>query len=218
MVTRATSEVLTAEQAHAWILAFHDVIAANAGELSDLDRQSGDGDFGTNIASVLTTVAADLDPGATRAPAHFEVLARGFMNGGGTSGPLFGMWFLGFANAASPDGTLTTVQLAEAAEAGLVGVTRLGDAKPGDKTMVDAMNPAVLALRAAAKEQAAVSVALADAAHAARTGASVTASYSARRGRASYVGAAAQGVVDPGALAVALFFEAGSAHGHREHV
>lgn len=197
--------VLTAAQAHDWIVAFRDVVVANAAELSDLDRQSGDGDFGTNITTVLNAVGGRLDPGEDRVAGHFAVLASGFMNGGGTSGPLFAIWFQGFAEACSTGAS--AAQLADGAEAGLAGVSRLGGAKPGDKTMVDAMSPAAKALRVAADQLAVPEVALADAAQAARTGATVTASYSARRGRASYVGAAAQGVVDPGALAVALFFE-----------
>ena len=111
------------------------------------------------------------------------------------------MWFQGFASACTTDDSADTTNLAEGAEAGLAGVTRLGGARVGDKTMVDAMSPAAIALRAAADGQVEPGLALADAALAARTGASVTASYVARRGRASYVGAAAQGVVDPGALA-----------------
>jgi dihydroxyacetone kinase-like protein len=199
--------VVTAEGVRRWICGFRDVIVANEAELTDLDRQTGDGDFGTNITAVLNGVTGRLDAGETRAAGHFATLASGFMNGGGTSGPLFGIWFQGFASACARTNAVTARELADGAESGLAGVCRLGGAQPGDKTLVDAMNPAASALRVAADRFASPAVALVDAAQAARTGAIVTASYSARRGRASYVGAAAHGVLDPGALAVALFFE-----------
>ena len=98
-------------------------------------------------------------------------------------------------------------ELAAGAEAGLAGIQRLGGAQPGDKTMVDAMAPAAEALAAAAASARRSPRGLAAAAAAARAGARGDGAMLARRGRASYVGEASRGVMDPGALTVALFFE-----------
>jgi dihydroxyacetone kinase len=86
-------------------------------------------------------------------------------------------------------------------------VQRLGNAEPGDKTMVDAMAPAAAALADCAHRE--LGEAVAAAAAAAGEAAEGTAGLLARRGRASYVGEVARGVRDPGAVAVAIFFEAG---------
>jgi phosphoenolpyruvate---glycerone phosphotransferase subunit DhaL len=87
-------------------------------------------------------------------------------------------------------------------------VQSLGGAGVGDKTMVDAMSPAADSLAAAAARSRELRADLADAAMAARAGADATAELVARRGRASYVGEVSRGVPDPGAEAVAMFFEA----------
>jgi dihydroxyacetone kinase-like protein len=172
---------------------------AQRARLDDLDRQSGDGDFGANLAGAMDRIAAALEaePGDTPG-AVLGTVASAFMQIGGTSGPLFGMLFTRLARAAGSEPSIGPVELAAGAEAGLAGIQRLGGASPGDKTMIDALDPAVRALGDG----------LEAAARAARTGAEGTADMLARRGRASYVGEAARGVVDPGALTVALLFEA----------
>ena len=129
------------------------------------------------------------------------------MHTGGTSGPLFGMWFAQLARAAGGAEAIGLSELAAGVDAGLQGIQRLGGAKPGDKTMVDALAPASAALAEAAACCVGLASGLAAAATAARAGADATTDLVARRGRASYVGEAARGVCDPGALTVALFFE-----------
>jgi len=192
---------MNAEDARAWVRRFEERTRRHRDELTDLDRRCGDGDFGTNACAALARAVARLDDAAD----PFAVLSDAFLNTGGTSGPLFGVWFRGFAGAWS------TVELAAGAERGLASVRRFGGADVGDKTMVDAIAPAVAALRAAAEQDKGLADALRDAARAARSGALATAGLTARRGRASYVGAAGEGVMDPGALAVALFFESAGA-------
>jgi dihydroxyacetone kinase-like protein len=137
----------------------------------------------------------------------FLALSDGFLNTGGTSGPLFAMWFRGPADAAADSPVLTLDRFVTGSEAGLTAVQRLGKARVGDKTMVDGIAPALVALRSAAADGLDLAAAVGSAALAARSGALATAGQLARRGRASYVGAAAKGVVDAGALAVALFYE-----------
>lgn len=167
--------VLDGAFARRWIDGFRTTFATQADRLTDLDRQTGDGDFGANLTSALTRAQGfvDADDPQTYADVFFAV-SKGFLDTGGTSGPLFGMWFRDVAKAA--DGPGTTLTLAAGVAAGLATVQRLAGAQVGDCTMVDAIDPA--------------SRALADAAEA---------------------GTPTSGVLDPGAVAVALFFAVGSA-------
>ncbi len=188
---------------------FAGVFAEHREQLDDLDRQSGDGDFGTNLETPVGRLAQDLASSFDHGPgAAFGVVARAFMHTGGTSGPLFGMWFAQLALAAGGAEEIGLSELAAGVEGGLQGIQRLGGAKPGDKTMVDALAPASAALADAAAADVELAPGLTAAARAARQGADATTDLVARRGRASYVGEAARGVCDPGALTVALFFEA----------
>jgi dihydroxyacetone kinase-like protein len=203
-----TGRTLSAEHALAWTGRFIEAVRHGDEELTELDRRAGDGDFGTNMRFALRRAADLLDGGAPDSAAGvFTALSEGFLRTGGTSGPLFGMWFREFAKA-SVGREVTTAVLAGAAAAAVATVRRLGRAEVGHKTMVDAMVPAAEALRAAAHRDAEVAEALRRAAAAAREGAESTRDLVAVRGRASYVGEHARGVVDPGALTVALFFEA----------
>ncbi|GHF25259.1 hypothetical protein GCM10017786_69250 [Amycolatopsis deserti] len=191
----------------AWIERFAAVIDERGAELTELDRRAGDGDYGTNLRSALGKVRANLAAGDPRTPgAVFTAVSDAFLNTGGTSGPLFGMWFREFAKGLGDE--VTPRSLAAAAGAAEATVRRLGGAEVGHKTMVDAMVPAAQALAAAAERNADVETALKEAAAAAESGAHSTADLLAKRGRASYVGEHARGVTDPGALTVAWFFEA----------
>jgi phosphoenolpyruvate---glycerone phosphotransferase subunit DhaL len=204
----AGSTALDAAAARAWIDAFVAGLAAEREALGDLDRRSGDGDYGNNLKTALDKAAAGLAAADTSAPGSaFTAVSTAFLGTGGTSGPLYGMWFRAIAALAEERGALDLAALAESTAAGLASVQRLGQAEVGDKTMVDAMAPAVAALAAAAEAGEGLDVGLAAAARAAREGADGTAAMIARRGRASYVGEVARGVVDPGAATVALFFE-----------
>jgi dihydroxyacetone kinase-like protein len=185
---------------------FHDAQQA----LTDLDRQAGDGDFGTNIASALRKVGAELPTADATFASVFTATANGFLATGGTSGPLFGMWFRAISRSTAAEGTDTDL-LAQGVAAGLAKVQSLGGASVGDNTMIDALAPASQALLEASTGGLTVDKALATAAEAARAGAASTADLLAARGRASYVGDLALGVEDPGAVTVALFFEAGAA-------
>ena len=181
--------------------------------LGDLDRRAGDGDFGDNIRTAMKNLGRELDAGE---PADFRgwvtAMSRAWLGVGGTSGPLFGMFFRDLAKATGEDAEAvpTVTQLADALAAGQATIQKYGEAEVGDKTMVDALAPAVTALREALEKEddapAALSPeeALRDAESAAVAAAQETAQVTARRGRASYVGDAAQGVIDPGAAAMAL--------------
>lgn len=194
-----------------WVGGFAVSFREARADLDELDRQSGDGDFGSNLLSAIDRVESELEgaPGAA-ADAVFATVSKAFMHAGGTSGPLFGVWFREFARASTDAGGLDRDGLARAVSGGLAAVQGLGQAQPGDKTMVDAIAPAADALARAGGEARELADDLADAAAAARAGAEDTAGLIARRGRASYVGEVSRGVCDPGAVAVAMFFEAGS--------
>ncbi|GGX73236.1 DAK2 domain-containing protein [Streptomyces minutiscleroticus] len=164
--------------------------------LTALDQLSGDGDFGDNLREGLDGVEAGLDARPGEAP--FAVAAGVFLDEvGGTSGPLIGLLFqeVGRALAAHGDGR---EGWAAGVREGLAAIQRVGEAEPGDRTMVDALAPARDALDGGAG--------FADAARAALAGARATADIRARRGRASYVGERALGAPDPGATGVALLF------------
>jgi dihydroxyacetone kinase-like protein len=199
---------LDLDGAAAWIVSFQRRFDAEAAELGELDRRAGDGDFGANIRRALRRVERRLDEVPPATPgALFLGVAHGFLDTGGTSGPLFGLWFRGIGQASDAP-VLTLAALAGGVDAGTATVRRLGKARPGDKTMVDAMVPAVDALAAAVADGLDVTGGIRLAAQAARAGALSTEALRARRGRAAYVGDVARGVLDPGALTVALFFDA----------
>ncbi len=189
--------MIDAAAARKWAEAFMAAVEDQAAELNELDRRSGDGDFGSNIEAAVARARARLG-GADTVAAVFGALSGAFMDTGGTSGPLYGMWFRELARAADGDAVGLEALAAGAAE-GVATVQRLGRAEVGDKTMVDAMVPAARALAEGGD--------LREAARAAREGAVSTEAIAARRGRASYVGDVARGVLDPGAVTVALFFE-----------
>jgi phosphoenolpyruvate---glycerone phosphotransferase subunit DhaL len=197
--------VIDGDGARAWIGSFIAAFGEQRASLDDLDRRSGDGDFGSNLLPAIegALVGADaLGPGRA-----FTVLGRACMAAGGTSGPLFGVWFRELGRAGGDEPALDLGALAGGVAAGLEAVRKLGGARVGDKTMVDAMAPAATALADACERGERLGSALDAAAAAAREGAVATAALTARRGRASYVGEASRGVEDPGAVAVALFFE-----------
>lgn len=194
-----TGRELTGEAALAWWQRFAAAFEREREALAELDRTAGDGDFGTNLRSALRRVDQRLAGGPTGSAGEvFARVSEGFLDTGGTSGPLYGMWFRALAKALAEERGL-----AAGVADGVATVRRLGGAAPGDSTMVDAMAPAAQALTGGAD--------LAAAAVAAREGAESTRELRARRGRSSYTGDVSRGVLDPGAVTVALFFEAGAA-------
>jgi dihydroxyacetone kinase-like protein len=179
--------------------------------LGELDRASGDSDFGGNLASAFTQARTEIDENPpTSYRQWLTAVSRGFLGIGGTSGPLFGMYFRDLARCATAeDPTLT--ELATGFQNGLATVQRYGRADVGHKTMVDAMAPAAEKLSGHAGSGADAATALDEAASAAIDGARSTRDIVARRGRASYVGEAARGVLDPGAAATAIMVQCAAA-------
>jgi len=166
--------------------------------LTALDEQSGDGDFGHNLSHGLERAASR----AAGAPDSevWRSLATAFLDEvGGTSGPLFGLLFQAIARAADHASTPAEA-IGNGSRDGLAAVQRVGEAQVGDRTLVDALQPAVDALAAEGD--------LDSAADAACRGAADSARLRARMGRASYVGERAVGHPDPGAVGIAMLFVA----------
>lgn len=194
-----------------WMRRTAALVAAHRTELSELDRQIGDGDHGENLARGFAAVVARLD-GSTEPPRLVgEVLrtvATTLMSTvGGASGPLYGTAFLR-ASRASSRSEIDAQGVVVLLEACLEGVRDRGGADVGDKTMLDAWAPAAEAAARAAESGAGPVEVLHAAAVAARGGAQSTAQLAAVRGRASFLGELSVGVADPGATSTALVIEA----------
>ncbi len=196
-----------------WMRRFATSVSATERELTAFDQQAGDGDFGANLRTGTGCVVAALDrlpPGRRTADGPLRAAATAFLDEvGGTSGPLFGLVLQELAVAVGPG--LTAATLATGVTEGLAAVQRVGEAQPGDKTLVDALDPAARALRGLAPDVR-PDEALAVAADAAFAGVRGTMSQRARRGRASYLGERASGVPDPGALGVGVLFASAGRH------
>jgi phosphoenolpyruvate---glycerone phosphotransferase subunit DhaL len=191
----------------AWLADFAALVHENANFLTDLDRQIGDADHGSNMERGMTAVAA-LDAGQYAEPAALLKAAGMTLVStvGGASGPLFGTFFLRLATAATGS-DMSPAQFAAGLEAGLAGVVARGKASEGDKTMIDSLAPAVRACQDAISGGGSLAEALRKAADAAAEGRDATVPMIARKGRASYLGERSRGVQDPGATSVALLIE-----------
>ncbi len=178
------------------------VVAAHRDELVQLDRAIGDGDHGENLNRGFAAVVSALDQSTPDTPgAVLKLVATTLISKvGGAAGPLYGTAFLRAATSAGAATSLGAAEVAAALAAALGGVVARGRAEPGDKTMVDALDPAV---KAAAGHDTVAAV-LAAAAAAAETGAESTVPLVARKGRASYLGERSAGHLDPGARSTML--------------
>ncbi|MEU5384114.1 dihydroxyacetone kinase subunit DhaL [Kitasatospora cineracea] len=209
-----THETLDTALAEAWIRAAAAAVGRAEEQLTALDAAIGDGDHGSNLRRGFTAVLAALDDAGSDGSAGFDsagallrtVGSTLLAKVGGASGPLYGQAFRVAGAELPPDAG--PAACADALAAGLAAVRALGGAEPGDKTMVDALAPAVDALRAAAAAGATLAGATAAAADAAEQGARATTPLQARRGRASYLGPRSVGHQDPGATSAALIVRA----------
>lgn len=183
-----------------------DAMEAHKDELTELDQPIGDSDHGINMARGFAAVH-ELLPSLADASAADTLKKAGstlVSKVGGSSGPLYGTLFRKVGVALKGADGITAEALAHGLERGIAGIEELGGAKPGDKTMLDAMQPALEALSSAAEKGAALPAALEAAAQAAEKGAEATVPLQARKGRASYLGERSVGHKDPGAASFAL--------------
>jgi phosphoenolpyruvate---glycerone phosphotransferase subunit DhaL len=197
-------------QLTAWIREYARVIGENAQHLTDLDAAIGDADHGINMERGMSAVLGALDEAA---PADMSALCKQVgmtlvKSVGGASGPLYGTFFLRMAGALGTGDRVDAADFAKALRAGVEGVVQRGRAEAGDKTMFDALAPALDALDAALSSGGDLAVGLADATVAAEKGCDATESMVARKGRASYLGQRSVGHVDPGATSAAMLIAA----------
>ena len=178
--------------------------------LSKLDSFGGDGDHGTTMVRAMKGVEKALDESSSRElKSLLHDVGWGILGvDGGATGPLFGTFFMSMSQSIPDDGSLDTGGLAAAFESALEGVQKQTKAQVGDKTLIDALVPAVGALRAAADGSADVASALQEAAEAAHEGAVSTKQLQARFGRARNLGEGSIGHQDPGATSMAIIFKA----------
>jgi phosphoenolpyruvate---glycerone phosphotransferase subunit DhaL len=205
--------VLDADFFRRWMTATAASVAREAERLTDLDSPIGDADHGANLHRGFTAVTATLEKEAPDTPGAVLVLAGRTLIStvGGASGPLYGTLLRRTGKALGDAGEVSEADFAQALRAGVDAVAALGGAAPGDKTMIDALVPAAQMLQSLLPTAAAPAEALARTAQAAVEGARTTAALVARRGRASYVGELARGVLDPGAAAAAIVLQAAAA-------
>ncbi|MFM0719567.1 dihydroxyacetone kinase subunit DhaK [Paraburkholderia strydomiana] len=179
--------------------------------LTEMDQRVGDGDLGISLSRGARALLHEFDtyPAATMPGAVLRSMSATLRRVvGGTSGPLYAVMLLRAAAALEQSGGATATQWAAAFGAGVEGLMELGGARPGDRTMVDALKPAADALQSALAGSTEIGAALQATVDAASEGTAQTASMHPRRGRSSYVGDRALGHVDPGAHAVALWLAA----------
>jgi phosphoenolpyruvate---glycerone phosphotransferase subunit DhaL len=202
--------IVTTQALIAWLRGFGALVAENRDYLTELDAAIGDADHGANMDRGMKAVVARLDEAAPACGAPDELLKSTGMTlvstVGGAAGPLYGTLFLRMATAAGPSSELSMGAWAAAFEAGVEGVKARGKAELGDKTMLDALIPAVQELTSGALIPPAQL--LRRAAAAAQAGMKATVPLLARKGRASYLGERSMGHQDPGATSSWLLLEA----------
>jgi len=194
----------------AWIHRFAEVITEQREYLTRLDTAVGDADHGTNMDRGMRAAIERVDAldGDDISAALKGVGMALVSKVGGAAGPLYGTMFLQMANAAGDASEVDLAGWTQMLQAGLKGVQMRGKAEPGDKTMVDALTPAVEALEHAQQDGAELPAALEQSAQAAREGMEKTVPMVARKGRASYLGDRSAGHQDPGATSSYLLLQA----------
>jgi dihydroxyacetone kinase-like protein len=184
-----------------WLKAFAASINENAGYLTQLDSDIGDGDHGANMNRGMQAVlnalpgVADKDIGSIFKTVGMKLVSTV----GGASGPLYGTLFMQMGNATAGKMELTLDDWAAALQSGYDGVVMRGKAQPGDKTMIDALAPGLNALKAQRDNGASIPDALNASASATQEGMVATIPLVARKGRASYLGERSANHQDPGA-------------------
>jgi dihydroxyacetone kinase-like protein len=194
------------EQVTDWVRRFAAEVAARKDELTKLDQAIGDGDHGTNMDRGLRKAVEKLDAvEGDDIGAALKAVGMALVSSvGGAGGPLYGTFFLQAGQSAAGRSEFDAEGFAAAVRAGVEGVQNRGKAEPEDKTMVDALLPAVAAL----EQGGGVAEAAARAADAAEEGMRATVDLVARKGRASYLGERSRGHQDPGATSSALMMRA----------
>ena len=194
-----------------WMSEVASAVEAEADHLTQLDSAIGDGDHGVNMTRGFRAVVEALDGQGDGEPPGRQLIVAGktlVSTVGGASGPLWGLALRRAGRALGDAPEVDGAGLVQALDAALAAVVELGAAEPGDKTMVDALGPAIEALRERLAAGDELEAALEEAADAADAGARATTPMQARKGRASYLGERSVGHQDPGATSTALIVRA----------
>lgn len=200
---------VTAAIVQDWVARFGAAVTAQREWLTELDSAIGDADHGANMARGMSAVSDRL---VDSAPDTLDELLKTVgmtlvSSVGGASGPLYGTLFLRVGMNAGSVTELDGPAFAAALRTGLDGVVARGKAEVGDKTMLDAMVPALDAMDQTLSEGGSIAEASRAAADAAGVGRDATEPLVARKGRASYLGERSAGHLDPGAASTAILFE-----------
>jgi len=202
-------EYLSLNNARSWIKAAALLIFDNASMLTDLDTAIGDGDHGENMRRGFAAIEKKLDAGPPPADLSslFKLVGMTLLSSvGGAAGPLYGGFFLALSKASTGKEKLSKAELGEILAEGLADIQKRGKAQLGDKTMVDALLPALDAYRASPDGE--MAAALRAAVEQAHKSAEATIPLQARKGRASYLGERSIGHQDPGATSSWLLLQA----------
>jgi dihydroxyacetone kinase-like protein len=204
-VTLMNSATITA-----WMNEVAVAVTAERDYLVQLDAAIGDGDHGINMTRGFNAVVAALAERGDSAPGPLLTRAGKTLvsSVGGASGPLWGSALRRAGRTLGEATTFDGAALVGALEAGLAAIIDLGAAAPGDKTMVDALGPAITTLRDRIDAGVPLEISLGQAAEAAEQGMRATVPMQARKGRASYLGERSIGHQDPGATSAALVLRA----------
>ena len=181
------------------------------GELTEMDRVTGDGDLGRSMERAAKAVQGALGSyPLDDVPATFRAIGHTLRRElGGSSGPLYGVLFLRCGSVLEKSVVTGLAQWTEALDQGCRAISELGGAKPGDRTMLDALDPFVKVLKKGVGAKASREAIMA-AVEAAERGVEATARMKPRLGRSSYLGDRVLGCPDPGAKAVAVWLRAAS--------
>lgn len=195
----------------AWVREFGRLIADNRDHLNELDSANGDADHGSNLERGMTAIVERVTNEPHEGPAAFlkQVGVTLMSEVGGSSGVLYGTIFLRMSGAAGKETqSMDDATLGHALRAAAEGVVERGRVQAGDKTLYDALAPAVDAFEVRMNAGESRSRALAAAVRAAEAGRDATTAMRARKGKSSYAGDKSAGSQDPGATSVALLITA----------
>ena len=204
------TDVLTVTTLRDWLQRFAQNITAEADWLTELDSAIGDADHGTNMVRGTAAVLTKLESSSQDTVQElFKTIGMTLVSTvGGASGSLYGTLFLEMGRNAPTTGQLEGSELGHVLRAGVAGVVSRGHAAIGDKTMIDALEPATSALTASLSDGEGLCASLATAAAAASKGRDSTKNLVAKKGRASYLGERSAGHIDPGAASAAILLAA----------
>ncbi len=194
--------------AAAIVLTIADRIVENRAYLSEIDGKIGDGDHGVNMAKGFGMAAEQLKGQDTTLGQAFEVLGNVLMDEiGGSMGPLYGVMFTEFADKLKGHDDVDPKVFSSMLHAGLEGIQSIGSAKVGDKTLLDALVPAIEAFDGAIAASRSFDSALDALVEAAETGRDSTLNLVAKIGRSARLGERSLGVLDAGATSCAIILK-----------